>query len=182
MITRLRPEYSDEELAKIYAKPHDHSGWKDHRQRVKNTIALAKWFENVTSIADLACGDGFIIDALDAPVKYKGDFAPGYEICGAIEDTILGIPNVDLFICSETIEHVNNPIGVLSAIRAKARFLILTTPNDEDNAGNPQHYWGWNMEDMKYLLERTGWKIEVSNLLCFSDPSLNYDYQMWACS
>ena len=182
MIKRLRPACTAGELAKIYAKLHDHTIWQDHRQRVESTIALAKWFGNVSSVADLSCGDGYIIDAIDSPVKFRGDFAPGYDICGAIEETIHEIPYVRLFICSETIEHVDDPISVLKAIRRKARYLILTTPNGEENADNPQHYWGWDMAGMKSLLIEAGWLPEISTLLCFEEESLIYNYQMWACS
>ena len=144
MRVQLRPFHTDEKLASIYPTPHHHSGWPDHRQRVRSTIALAGWFDNCQSVADLSCGDGTIIDALDIPVKYKGDYAPGYDLCGSIDETIDLIPKVDLFILSETIEHLVDPDATLAKIRAKTRYLVLSTPNGEDNAGNVEHYWGWD--------------------------------------
>ena len=182
MRTRLRPKYSNEELGKIYATPHVHKGWADHRQRVRSTIALAKWFEDVRSVADLSAGDATIIDALDIHAKYIGDFAARYEFKGAIEKTIDEIPNVDLFILSETLEHLDDPDLVLRKIRAKTKYLVLSTPEGEDNAGNPEHYWGWNTEDVGQMLTEAGFEPEVYTLLSFPNPSLVYDYQIWGCS
>jgi hypothetical protein len=182
MIQRLRPAYTETELAHLYQKPHEHRQWRDHIHRVNMTIAMAKWWGELNSIADLACGDGAIIDALDARVKYKGDFAPGYEIVGALEETIHQIPVVDLFICSETIEHLDKPFEALKLIRAKSRHLILTTPNGESDSNNPQHYWGWDMAGMGSMLEEAGWNIEITTLISFKDKNLIYDYQMWGCS
>ena len=181
MRIRLRGAYSDEDLQKVYSMPHVHTGWPDHRQRVRSTIALAGWFENVQSVADLSCGDGAIIDALDVPIKYKGDYAPKYEIHGAIEDTLLQIPRVDLLILSETLEHLDDPDLVLRMSRTKARYMVLTTPNGEDNDGNPQHYWGWDDKDIRAMLIGAGWNPVIYQSLEFADASLVYDYQLWGC-
>ena len=181
MIIRLRPKYSDEELKSIYATPHAHSSWPDHRARVRATIALAKWFEDVRSVADLSAGDAAIIDGLDVHAKYIGDYATRYEFAGPIEKTIDLIPKVDLFICSETVEHLDQPDLVLKKIRAKTRYLVLSTPDGEDNAGNHQHYWGWSADDMRALLIEAGFEPVIFQSLKFDDPGLVYDYQIWGC-
>lgn len=182
MRIRLRPKYIDEQLQEIYDKPHQHETWQDHRQRVQSTIALAHWFLPIDSVADLSCGDGYIIDHIGARLKYKGDFAPGYDFTGPIEETIDKLPPVDLFILSETIEHLDDPDMVLSKIRKKTKYLILTTPKGEKNDGNPQHYWGWEKEDMFNMLRLAGFNPEVYQELEFTDPTLFYTYQMWGCS
>jgi len=178
---RLREAYSPEQLAQVYAEPHQHFQWKDHRLRVQMTIAFATWFGDINSVADLSAGDAAIINAIDAPNKYIGDFAPGYEFTGAIDDTIDQIPSVDLFICSETIEHLDNPEATLRKIRAKTRAIIITTPDGEDNPNNPQHYWGWDTDGVGELLKSVGFKPVIFNQLKFTDPSLIYDYQFWGC-
>ena len=178
---RLRPKYSDEELKKIYAKPHAHSEWPDHRARVRATIAVAQWFEGVRSVADLSAGDAAIIDALDIHSKFIGDFATRYEFTGPLEKTIDLIPKVDLFICSETIEHLDEPLEALKKIRAKTQFLVLSTPDGENNQGNPEHYWGWTADDMRALLVEAGFEPVIFQSLKFDDPALIYDYQIWGC-
>lgn len=181
MIIRLRPKYSDEQLKKIYAKPHAHQDWPDHRARVRATIALAQWFEGVESVADLSAGDAAIINGLDVRTKYVGDFAPHYFYTGSIEETIDQIPNVDLFILSETIEHLDEPEVMLKRIRDKTRYLVLSTPDGEDNQGNPEHYWGWTADDMRALLVEAGFNPVIYQSLKFDDPGLVYDYQIWGC-
>ena len=181
MRMRLRPAYSPEDLAKVYATPHQHRVFKDHRLRVAMTIGFASWFEGIRSVADLSAGDATIINAIDAPIKYIGDFAPGYELTGSIEKTIHEIPVVDLFICSETIEHMDDPDAMLALIRNKAKALILTTPIGEDNNGNPEHYWGWGTQDIREMLVNAGFTPVISTTLHFDDPSMIYDYQLWGC-
>ncbi len=182
MRARLRPPHDAAYLAALYAKPHNHTQWPDHIQRVRSTIALAGWFEDALSVADLSAGDAAIINALDIHAKYIGDFAPRYEFTGAIEETIEQIPSVDLFILSETIEHVDDPDLVLRKIRAKTKHLILTTPDGEKDASNPEHYWGWDSDDMKEMLIEAGFKPVIYSSLHFENPGLIYDYQMWGCS
>ena len=181
MRTRLRPAYSEQELARVYETPHQHSQWKDHQLRVQMTIAFASWFKDVQSIADLSAGDAVIINSIPATTRYIGDFAPAYEFTGAIDDTIDLIPKVDLFICSETIEHLDDPEKTLAKIRAKTKSLIVTTPDSENNDQNPQHYWGWDADGVRELLEGAGFKPVIFNALRFEDPTLIYDYQFWGC-
>jgi len=181
MRVRLRPAHSDQALADIYSEPHAHWQWKDHQLRVQMTIAFASWFKDVNSIADLSAGDAAIINAIPATTRYIGDFAPGYEYTGAIDDTIDLIPKVDLFICSETIEHLDDPEKTLAKIRAKTKALIVTTPDSENNDQNPQHYWGWDSDGVRQLLEGAGFKPVIFNTLQFENPNLIYDYQFWGC-
>ena len=181
MRRRLRPAYTQAQLADVYARPHEHSSWEDHRLRVQMTIAFASWFGNIESIADLSAGDAAIINAIPAKTRYIGDFAPGYEFTGAIDDTIELIPKVDLFICSETIEHLDDPEKTLAKIRAKTKAIIVTTPDSEINDGNPEHYWGWDSVGVRELLEGAGFKPVIFNTLQFENPSLIYDYQFWGC-
>ena len=181
MRMRLRPAYSEQELAQIYATPHEHSRWKDHQLRVAMTIAFASWFKDVQSIADLSAGDAVIINSIPATTRYIGDFAPAYEFTGAIDDTIDLIPKVDLFICSETIEHLDDPEKTLAKIRAKTKALIVTTPDSENNDQNPQHYWGWDADGVRELLEGAGFKAVIFNALRFEEPNMIYDYQFWGC-
>lgn len=181
MRIRLRPAHTPERLAEIYAQPHAHAGWQDHRLRVQMTIAFATWFGHVNSVADLSAGDAAIINSISADTKHIGDFAPGYEYQGAIDDTIDLIPNVDLFICSETIEHLDDPEATLRKIRAKTKAIIVTTPDGETGDTNPEHYWGWDCDGVRELLEATGFKPIISNKLILSDAGMIYDYQFWGC-
>lgn len=179
---RLRPEYTHEELTRIYSTPHDHRIYGyGHYLRVEHTITLGKWAVEdfrLNSGADLSCGNGQILNSLALHTKAFGDFAPSYYYHGPIEQTILQIPPVDLFICSETVEHLNDPEAVLSEIRKKANYLLLSTPIGENDLGNPEHYWGWDTEAVTDMMDKTGWKNVVARVELFT-PGHGYNYQIY---
>jgi hypothetical protein len=180
MRTRLRPVYTDAEMQNIYPKPHSHLQFKDHIIRVKKSIELLKEYSIYNSIADLSAGDATIINSLDAKEKYYGDYAPGYQLTGHIDDTLKDIPDVDLFICSETLEHLDDPDTTLKSIREKTKYLFISTPKGEDNTNNSEHYWGWDDQDIKEMLLNAGFDPVVYFLLELK-KDYHYDYQMWIC-
>lgn len=186
MRKRLRPMPSTDELATLYAKPHDHTKWDDHIFRVDVTSALAhSLIPKGGIVADLSCGNAIIARRLKASHNARlilGDYAPGYDHHGPIEETIHQIePNVDLFICSETVEHLDDPDAVLAAIRSKARHLLLSTPEGEDHNRNPEHVWGWDSEAVEKMLCDAGFTPTIYNLLDLRPAGCEYAFQIWAC-
>lgn len=184
MIKRLRDLSPD--LAEMYPEPHDHRRFGlGHFLRVELTVVLAaamKQHFDWVSVADLSCGNGEIAKRItaDTDTPTLGDFAPGYSICGPIEDTLPTIAEHDLYICSETIEHLDDPLSVLTAIRSKAKGLILSTPIECWNDDNDEHLWAWDREGIEYLLIQAGWDIYVHQQLdtrTFGEP---YLYGIWA--
>jgi len=143
------------------------------------TIDVARWFAPTRTVADLSCGDGAVAAALDAHRTYLGDLAPGWDICGPIEETVDRIPKVDLFVCTETVEHLDDPDGVLARIREKTFGLVLSTPVAEFTDGNPEHYWGWDADDVEDMLQTAGFTPEIVTLL--SVRPLGVTYQIWGC-
>ena len=180
MRLRLRSAYSENEIQAIYLQPHNHTKHEDHIIRVQKSIELLKEYNTYNSIADLSAGDAAIIYSIDAGVKYIGDYAPGYAITGHIDKTINYLPEVDLFICSETLEHLDDPDATLKAIRKKTKYLFISTPNGEDDNNNPEHYRGWNNEDMKQMLIDAGFDPVLYYLLELKEK-YHYDFQMWIC-
>lgn len=186
MIKRLREAYTPEELAQVYTEPYDHTKWRDHIQRVDFTIEFIKEIipeRDICTVADLSCGDGII--ALSLPLSrddmYLGDIFPNslFNYQGAIEDTISLIPDVDLFVLSETLEHVDDPLELLRKIRGKADTLVLSTPLGETDDGNPEHYWGWDLDGIEMLLEESGWWPDRSVVFTPDIPEVYYTYQIW---
>lgn len=188
MIKQLRPFYAPEELAELYAKPYDHTRWEQHRERVAHTQVLLAHFAhtvNAHTVADLSCGDGLIVLGCPYPWAewWLGDMAPAVDtwLAGPIEETIKRIPVVDVFVLSETLEHVERPAELLAAIRQKARYLLLTTPCAEFDDRNPEHYWGWDADGIRELLDGAGWRPDHFEL--FTPVSGNwYTYQIWTAS
>ncbi len=186
---RLRPKYSPEELKEVYASQYDHTRWTDHVERIKFTInfSVQNLPTPVYHITDLSCGDAAIAkgiaeslfslgDTAVPPSLILGDFVEGYDYQGVIEDTINEISNTDLFILSETLEHLDNPEYVLSQIRKKTSYLVLSTPCNE-TLGNPEHYWKWGTSDVALMLEEAGFTPIAFSYLEF--PELDVRYQLW---
>lgn len=185
MRKRLRPTPTADELAKLYAAPHNHLQWEDHVFRVDVTSALAHHLMKPGgTVADLSCGNALIARRLQeshGATLVLGDYAPGYEHTGPIEQTIELIDPVDLFICSETIEHLDEPDAVLARIRQKTTRLLLSTPDGEDNDENPEHIWGWDAEAVEKMLREAGFQPDVHTTMDFRPAGGVYAYQIWAC-
>jgi hypothetical protein len=149
--------------------------------RVQATIATATYFaSDCSTVADLSCGDAAIVNSLSTiPNRFLGDYARGYAYSGPIEKTINEIPKVDLFICSETIEHLDDPDTVLRQIRQKTKYLVLSTPNGETSDSNPEHYWGWDNEEVAEMLSRAEFDPVIYQEVNFYEPQNIYNYQIW---
>lgn len=185
MRIRLRPAPSPGELAAMYAVPHDHRRWEDHHYRVDITSAMASlMMPTGGTVADLSCGNAWIAKRLQlerGAEPYLGDFAPGYEHTGPIEKTIDEIPKVDLFILSETLEHLDDPEKVLRKIRAKTDALILSTPDGEADDQNPEHLWGWDSGAVREMLTCAGFRPYIHTTVDTRPAGYIYAYQIWAC-
>lgn len=178
---RLRPVHTPARLGQLYAEPHDHTLWPDHVLRVDATIAFAREHAGPVDVAaDLSCGSGAVLNALDAKWRLFGDYAPGYEYEGPIETTIGLIPHVDLFVCTETLEHVDDPDALLRLIRGKTDQLILSTPVDAWRDPNEEHYWAWSVRDIETMLRQAGFTVAASTVLDFTDQGCDYyRYGLW---
>lgn len=187
MIKQLRPFYTDEQLREVYNHSYDHTRWEDHIIRVAVTIHIGRWMRDhvgAQSAADLSCGDGAILRGLDISESVYGDLVPSTQVnlnkAGPILETLEEISPVDLFVLSETLEHVEDPKTLLSDIRSKSAVLVLSTPEGETTDDNPEHYWGWDRHDIRGLLESTGWEPVVCTILDTAVPG-GYTYQIWGC-
>lgn len=187
-ITRLRELPTLEEMLKLYQKPHDHRLYgHGHHLRVEQSIIFARWvwdWKNLTSVADLSCGNGAIAMSLNANSEnlHLGDYADGYNYSGPIEETIDQIPSVDLYICSETIEHLDRPKDVLSKIREHSKWLFLSTPVDNWEDTNDEHLWAWSRSDVESLLSEASFTPRIFGMLDSTVIGEAYNYGMWVCS
>lgn len=180
---RLRPAYTPEKLANLYRTPHDHTRWEDHRIRVGVTVEACRWFVrrgDVRTVGDLSCGDAAIARALDVGTLVLGDFAPGYDHMGPVESTIEDIGPVDLYVCSETLEHLDDPDTVLKQVRAKTRHLVLSTPVGAGRDANPEHYWSWDRGDVESMLTAAGFEVEVFMPVDLRPAGYYYCFGIWA--
>lgn len=129
--------------------------------------------------ADLSCGDGAILDALPATRKTYGDLVSSHplDVVGPIEDTIATIGSVDLLVCTETLEHLDDPDAVLRGIGKKANMLLLSTPVDAwEDGSNNEHYWAWDVPAVGAMIVAAGFRV-----LRYEQLPLWYQFGLWGC-
>ncbi len=181
---RTRERYSQEDLERIYSYQHDHSLFPDHLLRIEATLGLTKelieGFENPTA-ADLSCGDCTVPDAFPWKRLYLGDFLESSrtQFVGPIEETIHQLPHdVDVFFLLETLEHLDDPDGVLRMIREKTDMLVLSTPWMQWRDENIEHYHCWDSEAVEVMLRTAGFLPELYRITA---PNVGYIFQIWGC-
>lgn len=183
-VCRLR-ELPD--LSVLCAEPHDHMAWgMGHGLRVEITKVIAgSMMDGVRSVADLSCGNGAVAlhlaDSFDGVTVTLGDFAAGHQITGMIEDTIHQIDRVDLFLCCETIEHLENPSLVLADIREHTSKLVVTTPLDQWHDTEEQHLWAWDRQGVESILAAAGFSVIRHASVDASVFGETYHYGIWGC-
>lgn len=184
MIKRLRPAMSTVETAQAYAHLHNHRLYgRGHAERVAKMIEFgqSRLWKNA---ADLSCGNAAVMNSLTVyGESYLGDLSPGYPITGPVEQTIDEIPNVELFISGETLEHLNMPALMLEQAAEKAQWLLLSTPIDAWDDTNREHYWAWDRDGVEVMLTDAGWLChhqyaEVDST-AYGEP---YRYGIWLVS
>lgn len=183
MRVRLRPAYSSEDLDKIYDHVYDHTKWTEHMTRVNWTIRRLQRFidlqrPEITSVADLSCGDGAILNGLSVQRKIYGDvvMAPHLTIGAVKAEISVRDTRADLLVCSETLEHLDDPDQFLRDAQENFRYIAITTPLGEDfPEKNWEHYWGWDLIGINDMLRATQWYPLVEETL----PLDFYTYQFW---
>lgn len=186
-VERLRPAHSVEDLHRIYAVPHDHNRFgHGHHLRVEATKVMARWLRDATksiSVADMSCGNGEIALALGFQPRNTllGDFAPGHAHTGPLEDTLPEIGEVDIYICSETLEHLDDPDRALFLMRDAAEHLVLSTPINAWGDTNKEHYWAWDRSGVEGMLSAAGWEPIMFMSVDSTVLGESYEYGIWAC-
>lgn len=181
---RLRPAWPPEELARIYATPHDHTRWDDHRLRVAVTVEVGRWMTrrgDVHTVADLSCGDAAVATRLGADATVLGDYAPGYPVTGPLEETLPALDAVDLYVCAETLEHLDDPDAALRTIRDRSRLLLASTPVNAWADVNPEHYWCWDRQGVEDMLAAAGWVVDAYVPVDLRPAGYYYAFGVWAC-
>lgn len=193
---RLRPVHSGAVLDELYAPNVSHTYWPDHVVRVEATIGVARFFDPVQSVADLAYGDGAIVRAIVAaqrePIRVQlGDLMPrpvpeslnlGTVTVGDFLFTVTRMDPTDLLVATEILEHVDDPLMLLAMARRRARRLLLSTPVGAFGDANPEHYWAWDAEAVDDMLNQAGWSVDLYASIGWTSPAHPYTFGIWAAS
>lgn len=196
----VRPEGEAAYYARTYPGGYRHDRWPDHVERVAASVRMiSRYSGHIRTAADLSCGDAAIIRGVPGlRAAWLGDLNgvtglpedvvrhPSVSVVapGPLPETLDQLPGpVDLYVCSETIEHMDDPDELLRRLAGVATYLFLSTPLEEKpETGNPEHYWSWGQADMHQMLQDAGWTpLEVELLVPESTRHMvnAYTYQMW---
>jgi hypothetical protein len=187
--------------AERYPGGYRHNVWADHVERIAASAEMIGGYAGrFRTAADLSCGDGALLTLVGRHLEtaYLGDLngAPTMALVSGLAGSTVGVPPgllpdtlehlpepVDLFVLSETIEHVDDPEALLRAVRDHARHLFLSTPVEERaDSGNTEHYWSWGVDDVHDLLTDSGWspleyRVFVPESTLHSPDA--YRFQLW---
>ena len=101
--------------------------------------------EDINSILDVGCGNGFILNNLKKINKYKKlvgldislealKFVQTEKRQGSIENIPFEDKSFDLVVCLEVLEHLPEKIfqkGILELQRVSKKYILITVPNSE---------------------------------------------------
>ena len=180
-----------------YPEGYRHDVWPDHVERVAASMGMIRRYASrFGTAADLSCGDGAILRGLSwlreiwigdlnkTPLDWSGGALVHRLDPGPLPESLDRLLEpVDLYVLSETIEHMDDPDGLLRRLTDVSRYLFLSTPLDEKpETGNVEHYWSWGQADMHQMLQDAGWSpLEVETLVPESTRHMDnpYHYQLW---
>jgi hypothetical protein len=135
--------------------------------------AVERLPETDRTVSDLGCGDGGLLSLLQAAgVDCWGyDFQPSNQ-AGWNDRGVQGFP-LDVFgadrnlvsfgmvaVCTEVLEHLADPHGVVRWIGANALFLVASSPWNETPASHDEcHAWAWDHDGYRALIEQGGYRV-----------------------
>jgi hypothetical protein len=181
--------------AERYPHGYQHDTWPDHRIRVRATVGLATvalaGHVPLAVVADLSCGDAAIPAVLAAQVgasllvlgdalgvRRTSPLVPSVTVPGSLPGSLAMLGQASVYVCSETLEHLADPDGLLIQLRPHARFLVASTPVGAHDDDNPEHYWAWDIPDVTGMLAKAGW---APLLVATVDPRAVYTFGIWVC-
>lgn len=183
-----------------YPHGYTHQRWPDHVERVAASVDfivrhIPPELLDDAIVADLTCGDAAIASGVRTKTGCRlvlSDLVDGgqadpvspLDCTGPIEETaahLLADGEADLVICSETIEHLEDPEFVLRLLRPKTRRLFVSTPLGETTDDNVEHYWGWDADGVHDLLLDTGWNPVAFEKFTPQFEGSPYVFQFWMC-
>jgi len=123
-------------------------------------------------VADLGCGTGYgsyllswsgassvtSVDISEEAISYAREHYPGvdYRVADLCDPGAL--PEADVGVCFEVLEHVRAPEQVLAAALSRYRRVLVSLPNPLLGGShlNPHHIQDWPMRKLKQELRSAG--------------------------
>ena len=131
---------------------------------------------HATGVSDLGCGDGGLLSLLKGEdpnrlLAWGYDFQPsnraGWAERGVTAESVDafapghgGVILGDIAVTTEVLEHVADPHGVVRWIGEHSRYLVASSPWNENPASHDEcHCWAWDQDGYRALIEQGGFTI-----------------------
>jgi hypothetical protein len=109
-----------------------------------------------------------------------GDYADyGYQFTGPLDETLPKLDPVELYISTNTLEHLNDPDSHLKALREKCIKLLLSVPIDEQDAGG-QHLWFWTRDGVEDMIKAAEFEVQAYCELDENPVWEHFKFGIWA--
>lgn len=140
-------------------------------------------------VLDFGCGGGYMLASLDCKDRYGIEINPAARAEAAKRlkpfaslDELPGDVTFDAIISHHALEHVDDPLGTLSALRSHLKpggMCVVVVPCDVwwgkeqgrfSKEDINQHLYTWTPLSLGNLLTRAGYSVHESGLLCHRWP------------
>lgn len=175
-----KPHSHDFEFYKeIPAADHINQHDGGHRFRLLKTLEHLKLVSKPEdTVCDFGCGNGGLIREIqqELPNQIWGyDLMPNnikdaqmkgttcIELCDFVVDPNKQVKYPDIAICTEVLEHLEDPDGFLVRLKNNGvKTIIASSPNYETPTYHaPGHLWVFNGETYKDMFVTAGWTVEL---------------------
>lgn len=144
-----------------------------HRPRLQHAasfIAQAAAAYGYRSVVDLGAGDGGLLSLLGPAMTAWGyDLMPENIQAAKVRgvdvrygDVVAGdIEWADIAVCTEILEHLVDPHGLLLGLPPKVKVLVCSSPwNERPGAAYEFHTWAWDFDGYRALVEQAGFTVQ----------------------
>lgn len=175
-----KPHSHDSEFYKdIPAADHINQPDGGHRFRLFKTLEhLMEIIDEDDTICDFGCGNGGLIREIQKhlaneiwgydlmPNNIKDANSKGttnIQLCDFVVDPNNEVKYPTIAICTEILEHLENPDGFLVRLKENGvKAIIASSPNYETPSYHaPGHLWVFNGDTYKEMFDNTGWTVKL---------------------
>jgi 2-polyprenyl-3-methyl-5-hydroxy-6-metoxy-1,4-benzoquinol methylase len=147
--------------------PHLEQAVHQERLRTAATLVARHIEQGARSVVDLGCGDGGLLSLIGPLAECWGyDLMPA-NIAAARQERHVeawhkdfvndSIRWADVAVCTEVLEHLEDPHKMVARIAGHARRVVASSPSEETADSHDEvHAWAWDPDGYRAMFESAG--------------------------